>query len=231
MAKNEKQDPREDFDLTERLLGVGRIEKVVSVYTDKATGKELGGVEDIFVPGTAIKTGEQRRWGVIGEMRDIADRAEQLKALLTETPELEEELTPEIDELVAKRKSLLAKAKKLIKKLQSTSFEFTLVSVPDIVKKDARRQTRKNLGLKAKGIEGHEEDYMDEFGAVMLTLSTVLWVDKKDGTERKSITIEQARALKGYLPDGQFDLLDAAMNELSYEKSISNAATDQVDFS
>lgn len=224
------EEAREGFDLRARLMGATRREKTVTVYTDSATGHELGGAEDIITPRDGLKSGLRRRWGVAGELDEVSARAESLSQLIRAGQISEEDALPEIEELEAKRAELTAKAKKLLKKLQSSALDFTLHAVPDLVIRDARRQARKNLGIKNKGNEGREEEYGLEYTAIMLAASVSEWTDRESGKTFHILTVEQARELKDLLPFGQFDILDAAMVELSMESAISHSSTDDLDF-
>lgn len=225
------EEAREGYDMTARLMGVSRREKKVTVFTDAATGAELGGAEDILVPGTDLKSGQKRRWGVIGELDAIGERAGALAKQIEQNPDLAEAYESEITELEKRRKDLEAKAKRLLKKMRSTSLEFTIRAVPDLVLRSTRRTTRAALGIKKKGIpEGMEEDYKLEYTAQLLAASVASWTDNMDGSTHASLTVEHAGALRDMLPPGQFERLDEAMYELSMEVSIGRSVTDDVDF-
>ena len=217
-----QDEAREGFDLIARLQGVSRREKTVTVYTDAATGAELGGVADTYHPGTEIVTG-RRRWGIVGEQDELREK---IKAALADPNTPDETL----EALKAENAALDKKKAALLKKLDKTALVFTLQAVPDLVLRDTRRTTRKALGIKQKGIEGREEDYALEYIAQILVASVVSWTDNQTGDKRDSLDIEHARQLRDFLPVGQFAKLDAAISELSIEASIGNVATDSADF-
>lgn len=221
---------RSRMDLRERLMGITRREKTVTVFTNDELGRELGGAEDLYVPGTALKSGERRRWGVAGELDALAARADSLTKQIEAGTLSEEDAEPILSEMERDRAIHTKRAKRLVEDLKKTSFSFTLRAVPEIVIKDARRQARQNLGITKKGTEGREQEFADEFAAVLLTLSVASWVDHETGVESNSLSLDEAHALKELLPYGQFPRLDRAMAELSMESQIAESVTSDLDF-
>jgi hypothetical protein len=213
---------REGFDLRERLLGVAPLTKEVTVYTDAVTGKELGGAEDVRGQGGIVLG--RRRWGVLGELEEAQLSA---KALLDSDDVSEEKVAA----LEAKAAELTKKSKTLLRKLEKTALHFTLQAVPDLVIRDTRRKAKQFLGIKGKGIDGREEEFALEYSALLLAASVKEWKDGSTGQTYTSLTDEQARDLRDFLPQGQFNRLDTAMLELSFETQIGNHATDSADFS
>jgi seryl-tRNA synthetase len=223
------QEAREGFDLRARLAGTSKREKTVTIYTDADTGSKLGGAEDIVLPGTEIVSG-RRRWGVQGQLDEISQRAEALAKQITDGKVSDEEAGDEIATLETKRAELTKQAEKLLKKLDESALVFTLQAVPDLVVRDSRRIARKNLGIKAKGIEGREEEFSLEYTAVLLAASVASWTDKLSGDTFDELSVDQAKQLRDFLPVGQFSKLDRAMVELSMEAAIGNYGTDSADF-
>jgi seryl-tRNA synthetase len=225
------EEAREGFDLRARLQGVRTRTKQVTVFTDDETGALLGGAEDVLIPGTEIVSG-RRRWGVQGELDEIAHRAEALAKRLegSPSPEDEDALSAEAESLNAQREKLTRKAASLIKKLRATSLTFTLRSVPELVVRDTRRKARNALGIKSKGIEGREEEFSLEYTAILLAASVDSWTDAASGQTFDELTVRQAKDLYDFLPVGQFAKLDRGMTELSMQASIGEYGTDSADF-
>lgn len=215
------EEARTGFDLRERLLGASSLSKTVYIYTDAATGKELGGAEDVKGQGGIVLN--RRRWGVQGRLEEIKLRAEYL--LKQEDHDLDE-----ISALEKEREELSKKAAALLKKLDKTALVFTIRAVPELVIRDTRRRAKQNLGIKGKGIEGREEEYSLEYTALLLAASVEKFVDNASGETYTSLSEQQARDLRDYLPAGQFAKLDNAMIEVSFEAQIGENGTDSADF-
>lgn len=212
---------REGFDLRQRLLGGSPLEKVVTVYTDAATGAELGGAEDIEGQGGLVMG--RRRWGLLGRLEEVRLRAE----ALAKQEVVDEE---EIAALEAESADLTAKVKPLLKKLEKSALVFTIRAVPDLIIRDTRRKAREALGIKNKGIQGKEEEYSLEYTAILLSASVASYVDNATGKTHAGLTVQEARDLRDYLPAGQFPKLDKAMIDVSFEAQIGHHATDSPDF-
>lgn len=217
------------YDLRARLAkGATRITETVTVYTDRAVGKELGGAEPVYESGINIG---RRRWGVLGEIDLLEEEAKSLlkRAEAPDAPDLTEEAETLKKELAA----LKRKVAPLRKKLEASSLTFTLHAIPDFVKRDARRKAKKAIGLKGKGIpqdEEIQEDYNLAYNAVVLAASVEKYVDNESGVIRHSLDFDEAKALQDLLPPGQFDRLDRAVVDLSFKAQIGNHATDSADF-
>ena len=54
--------------------------------------------------------------------------------------------------------------------------------------------------------------------------------DRESDSTKRRITIDDARALSGYLPDWEYAKLSAAVNELLWENTISEQAVEDADF-
>ena len=212
------------FDLRQRLLGIAPLTKKVTVYTDAATGKELGGAEDQKGQGGIVLS--RRRWGVQGRLEEIGLRAE----ALGKQEDLDED-DPEIAALEKEMSDLQKKAKTLLAKLDKSALSFTIRAVPELVIRDCRRKAKQNLGIKGKGVQGQEEEYGLEYTALLLSASVEKWVDHASGDTHLSLSEQQARDLRDFLPAGQFARLDAAMIEVSFEAQIgATYGTDDADF-
>lgn len=212
---------REGYSLRDRLQGRTRVSKTVTVYTDEVAGRELGGAvdqEDQF----GIKLG-RRRWGLKGELDALEERLVALDK--QESPDEDE-----VNEVVALIEKTKKKIPGVLKRLEASALVFTLSSVPDLVKKDARRRAKKAAGIKGKGIEGREEEFGEEYTPILLSESVQSWEDRATGKTFSTLSVEEAKWLQQDLPEGEFPKLDAAMIDLSFQAQISNVATDSADF-
>lgn len=215
---------KEGYDLRARLRGAPKSEKVKTLYTDEVTGKELGG--DIEIIDRGIRTGQRRRWGVLGRIAELEEEV----AGLEEGNEADEKRAAEIE---AELTPLHAKAEKLAKKLESTAIVVKLVPVPDLVMRAAHHKAKKSAGIKGKSSNATEEQaeaYTLAKNAIILSSSIVDFHDKGEGVRLSSITVEMAEALKDELHPSEYLKVDTAMYELQLETSIGYSATDSADF-
>ncbi|WP_406245799.1 hypothetical protein ACI7YT_12215 [Microbacterium sp. M] len=235
------EEAREGYDLRDRLRNRLKRTKTVTVYTDDIAGSELGGAED-SVDAYGIRHG-RRRWGIKGELDRLGEVATDLERRLVNLTEILDE-NPDDAEAAAQRaeveahiatlaEKVAAEQKKitpLLKRLEKTSLQFTLRTIPDLVIRDARRKAKRNLGIKGKIPEVLLEEFNLEHVAILVAASVESWEDKGAKQKFTSLTVEEARALRDELPVGQFTVLDKAIGELSFEAQISNLATDSADF-
>lgn len=217
-----QEEAREGYSLIERLRSAAVRTKTVTVYTDAVAGEELGGAEDA-VDQYGLKGG-RRRWGLKGDLDIALEKASRLEG--QDDPDEDEvrEVAAEIDRL---KKAIPA----VVKRLEKSALTFTLRTIPDFVIRDARRQARKALGIKGKGVP---ESRLEEFGlehlAHLVAASVESWEDKQAKQKFTHLTVSEAKALRDELPVGQFDRLDKAIGDLSFEAKIASDATDTPDF-
>lgn len=223
-------DARSNMNLRERLLGITRREKTVRVYTDEETGEALGGAEDLLIPGTTFKSGDRRRWGVLGDLDLLNERAEQLATQIENGEITEDDAAPEIEKIEARMPELRTEARKLLAKLNKTSFAFTLRAVPELIIKDARRQAKHNLEIKGKVPEGRLDEFNEELYNVLIASAVTSWVDNETGSTHHSLSVEDTRTFRELLPRSEFPKLVEAFDELSAQAHIARSATDDVDF-
>jgi len=218
------EEAKESFDLATRLAGISRRTRDITIYTDEVTGEALGGVEHIHYPGTKA-IAETRRWGVRGEIDELREEA---KALLG----AEEVDQAKVDEIKARLAALAKKEKTLLAKLKSTSHDFTLRAVPELVFKATARKARRNLSLPVKGNLDPEqaEDYNDELYAILLSECVVEWVDHAEKATRTAISVADARALNNFVLPEEWGKVRRAIDELQAQKAIGDAGTADPDF-
>jgi hypothetical protein len=208
-------DAQDNFDLGARLRGTSVRTKEVRVYTDEVTGEKLGGaeiVEEFNADG--IRMRKPRSWGLTAEL--IA-----LKAV--KEPSKEE---------LERIETLKLEIKGLAEKLEASSIDFKLRAIPKVIKKDAKRAAREHLGIKGKlSVEDPRfEDFLDEEDAQLFHRTVVSFHDHQDGRTRRGITVENARALKAYLPDSEYSRLAGGLRELLYQNAIADKVTEDADF-
>lgn len=208
-------DAQDNFDLGARLRSRSVRTKNVRVYTDEVTGDKLGGAEIIEeLNADGIRVRKPRSWGLTAEL--IA-----LKALKEPSEEQVEQIA-----------QLELEIKGLAKKLESTAIDFTLRAIPKVIKKDAKRAAREHLGIKGKlSIEDPRfEDFLDEEDAQLFHRVVASFTDHEDGRTRRGISLENARALKAYLPEGEYSRLITALRELLWQNAIAEKVTEDADF-
>lgn len=207
IAEEAVAEAREGFELEEVLTGTPSRFKTIRVFTDEATGEELGGVE-VERNEQGLPTGI-RRWGLAKVIAEL---------------QVDEEAN------AAELKKARAKAKSLAKKLDSTALDIELQAVPRVVKKDARRKARKELGIKGHVPEDLMEDYADEFDAQILSRSVVSIYSVAKDAKNRELTVAGARHLRNMLPESEYGRLDRAVSELQFRAVIAEKATSNADF-
>lgn len=216
-----QSDARENFSLRDRLATGGRRTKTVTIYTDANAGAKLGFAED----GTYTR----ERAGLLGELDEIrTDIQQRLKF----TDENDEDAIAALKaELAERTGALREQITELRDELNKTAFIFTLQSLPNVIVRSLRRKARQALGIKGKDIpEDMQEDYALEHTAQFVAASVVEMTDNLTGVTHKGFTVEQAHELLDFLPPGQFDVLDNAIMNLSIERTVGKASTDDLDF-
>lgn len=216
------EEAREGYSLRDRLRGVSVRTKTVTLYTDAVIGAELGGAEDL-VDGYGLK-GARRRWGLMGELDTAVEKAAALQR--QDDPDEAEVLA-----VASTIDDLKGKIPPLVKKLEKSALVVTARAIPQFVIRDVRRKAKKALGIKGKGIpEARQEEFGLEHLAQLVAASVDSWEDRSAGQKFSNMTLDEARALRDELPAGQFDKLDRAIGELSFESAIASNVTDTPDF-
>ena len=214
-AQEIAESARDGFDLKAKLQGRGMRTKTQTIYTDEITGERLGGVEmreEINRLGMPMKV--PHSWGIMGEIVE-----------LSRTEELEKK---NADRIAA----LKEEVKTLARELERTAMDFELRAVPKAVKRDTHRAARDALGIKEKVTENHPryDEYVEEREAQIMQRVIVSIHDRESDSTKRRITIDDARAMSGYLPDWEYAKLSAAVNELLWENTISEQAVEDADF-
>lgn len=229
-----QDEAREDYELRMRMSGLSTRRKKLTIYTDASAGEELGYAEDEG-DGYGLKTGRRLRKGLVGDLdaleaegKVLLERIEAYTAAEAEIPEKDVTRSTEIQAEMAELKSKIESVKE---RLKATSHIFKLHSLPEIIKRDIKRKTREELGIKGKGIpEARQEDYDLEYGVQHFIAAVESWTDVEKGEAHTELPLTRARIFRDYLPEGQYPRIERALLELSYEVAIGNAATDDADF-
>lgn len=224
-----QEEARSTFSLRDRLVSKNSRRKTTTVYTDAEAGEELGYAVDEEYQG--IKSGRRLRRGLIGDLDALEEEGKVLLKRMNASDEVDDKDTARAREISTETKTLRSKISAAKKRLKGSSIDFTLHTLPKPITKGVKHQTRSHLKIKGKGIpEALVEDYNEEYSARMLAASTEEWTDHETGETHERLTVEQARDLFNYLPEGQFSRLDETMLTLSFEAAIANAGTDSADF-
>jgi hypothetical protein len=135
--------------------------------------------------------------------------------------------SPEDDELLL---NLERKKVDLERELKQSSFTIHLQAVPPVVARDGLRIARKTLGIKGEVPADRIDEVNEVSAAALLSKAVTKWVDNSDGSEHNELTLEEARALKDYLPLFESLRLNAAVDDLQYRNVIAQSVTSDSDF-
>lgn len=209
-VQEEIEQERQGFDIIDRLVNRPKRKPVeVTIYLDEEAGEELGYARDLHNE-LGVRVGRLRE-GVRGE--------------------LDEELEKPEDERDQKKiKSLIAKAKKLIARIEKDSLTFTLQWVPPIVEEVIDREVRKAMNAKGSIPQERKAEYQDIWLDHALRATVISIVDNKDGSKRDKITVAEAKAYRNYAPKDQKPRLDGALGKLINRSVLSREALDTADF-
>ncbi len=209
---------QDDFDLADMLTDGGEVDDSVKIYTNKRVGRELGGVEKIIERNelTGLPQYQFRSWGVMGKIFD-------LKRAMTKDNEKEME---------GKIAALTLEAEALEATLEETAITLELRSIPPIIKNDASRAAKAELGLRGKIKEDNErfdEYLLEETAQLLKRMVTTIYTAKDDKT-RKGLSLVNARALQGRVEETEFAKIHAKIVDLSYRRQIGEIAVTDPDF-
>ncbi|KZE41432.1 hypothetical protein [Microbacterium sp. T32] len=216
---------QEGFDLVIEAKERPKLQASVTIYLDEPTGKELGGVEPKYrlLNGVRLPDGE-RRWGVVGELADLADKRKRLVAA-----GLEDE--PAVQELDARVDELLARAEELQAKLAKSGRTIHLQGLPRVIRDDARGKAREHLGI-AVGAEIPDDkaEALEKRYAAEILSRAVIGIEAPNGAKGRLLDVDGAEKLPGQLPDSEYARIASKISELLYQTSIAEGAVDNADF-
>lgn len=212
---------RESFDLGDFVRGRSVRTKTIRVFTDEVTAERRGGFErgEQTLPNGAVMP-TLRSWGLVKELAEAQTAYE----------EISPKTTKEAKAAKAKVERLTEEIKELTATLVETSLEIELRAVPKVIKKGAYRAARQALGINGKLREEQASDFFDEHSAQTLTRTVVSITRHSDGARNEGISIDSARDLVNNLPDSEWAKVDEAINELLFEKVISDQVAADADF-
>lgn len=216
-------DARETFDLGDFLRGRSVRTKVQRVFTDEVTAEARGGYE---VTLKKLPTGQEapsvRSWGLV---KDLADAQQEYEAIENKSTKAAKAAKTKIDDITAEMRSLT-------EKLLETALDIELRAIPDKIKKDAYRAARHALGIRGKNgvTEDNAIELQDENAAQILVRTVVSVTKHGTGERNEGISIEGARALKGLLPDSEWNKIQDTLDDLLFRKVIAEQAVEDLDF-
>lgn len=206
---------RTNFGLRDRLNNKRKYRpKQLILVTDEETAEALGGTRPKYkeISGYRLEDGIHT-WGVLGEIHELQ---------ATNIDGANDEQIAELEEEAAELKATLLES----------AIEIDLTGIPPIIERDARRVAKKALGIKGKNIpEELVEKFEDREAAEMLVSMTVRMKDRATGDETTTIESDDALALNDLLPKSELMRLARAIGDLRFANVVSDAATEQVDFS
>lgn len=209
-VKAEVIEERKDFDLFERLVNrPKRKPEVVDLYLNEELGQELGYARDERNE-LGVVVG-RLRGGVLGELD--AERAK----------------GDEADEKVIK--SLEARVRELVKGIKEDSLTVTLQWIPPIAEEVVSLDAKRAIGVKSGDVpQNKRTEFMKAWLDEALRATVVSVKDNKTGSVKDSLSLDEARALREYLPKSQLTRLDEALGRLLNRDAISKEALDNADF-
>lgn len=215
-AQQIAQQARDEFDLGAMLRGRSRRSKTVRVYTDEAAGERLGGIQvETVTDQFGLESQVPRAWGIVKEIIDLSATKEDEKKNAKAIKALKEE------------------AAVIQARLEESALDIELQSLPPIIKDDAVRAARKELGINEKVTHNHSryEEYAAEYDAQILQRTAVSVTEVATGAVNRGISIETARSIKGLLPEYEWAKIYEAHVELLWQNAISAKAVEDPDFS
>jgi hypothetical protein len=222
-AEQIADETRESFDLGDFLRGRSVRTKTVRVFTDEVTAEARGGYEEYVEElENGLRIPRVRSWGLVKELAEARDALEKIENKSTKAGK----------EAKAKVATLEAEIRSLTEKLLESALDIELQSVPDKIKKGAYRAARNALGIRGKnGITDDNAIELQDENAAQILLRTIVSVTKHATSEKNmGVSIESARALKGLLPDSEWDKIKDALDELLFQKVIADQVAKDLDF-
>lgn len=219
--KKIEEQVKEEFDLAAFLRGRPLRTKTVTAFTDENLGEELGGAQtEEYVGDYGVRQTRLRTWGVMGKI------AELLAGESKDEPAVEKaKRTKQIN-------ALKKEAVTLRGKLEETALVIELHSIPAKIRDDSYRAAREALGINGKisDDDPRSADLKKETDAQLLVRTVGSVKNNATGQTNKGISIENARAMRGYLPDSEWEKVVQALAELLYETVIAQNALEDLDF-
>ena len=219
--KRIEEQVQEEFDLGAVLRGRPLRTKKVVAFTDENLGEELGGAQteefvgDFGVPQTRLRT-----WGVMGKIAELL------------AGETKDEPAAEKAKRTKQINALKKEAVTLRGRLEESALEIELHSIPSRIRDGAYRAAREALGINGKVSDDdpRSSDLKKEVDAQLLVRTVGSIKNNATGQTNKGVSIENARAMRGYLPDSEWEKVVQALADLLYETVIAQNALEDPDF-
>lgn len=161
------------------------------------------------------------------EAGEIEEKIESLSAQIDATAGIAKQL----DSIRGNLEALSKEIDETTALVRADSLSVELRALPYTIARGAARRARKHLGITEKGIP---EDRQDEFADRQLMElaydQVVRWRDNKTGDEGTKLDMSVIEALRDFLPLSQSGKFFAAVDDLQFRNSISEAAIKQTDF-
>lgn len=158
---------------------------------------------------------------------EVLGRKHQELSLQLEAARLVSDDSDESNERIAEIEKEL---REVATEVYKTGLTFSLRAVPEIVVKDVRRKTRKNLNIKGKIPEDRLEEFNDAFTAGIFSKAIEGFRDHESDAKVDTFTYQDARDLADYLPKSEWEKVDRAVGDIQFSNSISEAVTEDADF-
>lgn len=239
------------FEPRARLQGRGLRKGSIMLFLNDDKGMELGWAHDAVDQfGNYIVGNDGKRVRIRHGVEGLLDAALELKEVTEAThaaatnaavvledsgegaekvPSLDDTLKP-INEKIA---TLEAERDKLVEEMKSDALLVKLCAVPRVIQKNTHRLAKQTLNIKGKvpDDEDMQSAFKDSKLAHLMTVMVTEITDTSTGATNDGVTYEDAMDIIGYIPDSQFDRLDAAMGRVQFTDSISQSIEGQEDFS
>jgi hypothetical protein len=190
------------FDLKARLQGRGLRSGSITLYLDEVTGEKHLNLENQI---------EALKLVVAAPDNNLSD---------AQTAELNKEI-----------KRIQKEYDALGKTLALHSLELTLRAVPDIVVEAARRHARKAVGVKGNIPEDKLIDFTKAYANDLFSNIVTEIRDVETDSVNPTVSVEDIADLRAFIPEGQWERLDAKIGDLQFRNVISEAVTASADFS
>jgi hypothetical protein len=203
VVENEITEAKSGFDLKARLQGRALRTATIELFLDEVLGEKHLDNEQIL-------------------------EGHKLIIAASETPNLV--LNDDIETRLASLKKTNAKLAKeqvgLVEELHKTSLTLELRAAPRIVKEGGTRAAYKATGTKPGDISAEQiTPFNNAYAAYMLAHMVVGYTDNASGEHVTHLTVEDAQALREFLPDAEYARLEAVVADLQDRNMISEAVT------
>lgn len=223
---------KKGFNLQDRVKNRGLRRASITIYLDEELGPKLGWAYDKTISDGLTNRIVRVREGVIGELDQARVDLEQLKIGAVAASVTGTASKKKANDLAANVAELEAKRDKMVVELTRTAIVLQLRAVPPIIEKNCRRLAKQTLGITGKNVPDERAEEFTESNTAHLMSKIVQSVtDSESGEINHEFDYDDAIALIGYLPPGQYARLDEKLGILQFTDAISQSIEAQEDFS